>query len=65
MILYPNEMTLKDWLKIGFSEADAKNILKFRGFMGKFKSVADLEKLKIDNIELLTQLKNQYILKFD
>lgn len=33
--------------------------------MGKFKSVADLEKLKIDNIELLTQLKNQYILKFD
>ncbi|MCK0206012.1 ComEA family DNA-binding protein [Ornithobacterium rhinotracheale] len=65
MILYPNEMTLKDWLKIGFSEADAKNILKFRGFMGKFESVADLEKLKIDNIELLTQLKNQYILKFD
>ncbi|MRJ09016.1 hypothetical protein EDL99_09110 [Ornithobacterium rhinotracheale] len=65
MILYPNEMTLKDWLKIGFSEADAKNILKFRSFMGKFESVADFEKLKIDNIELLTQLKNQYILKFD
>lgn len=64
-ILYPNEMTLKDWLKIGFSEADAKNILKFRDFIGGFKSDEDLKKLKIDNIELLTQLKNQYILKFD
>lgn len=64
-ILYPNEMTLKDWLKIGFSEADAKNILKFRDFIGGFKSDEDLKKLKIDNIELLTQLKNQYVLKFD
>ncbi|QAR30615.1 hypothetical protein EQP59_04240 [Ornithobacterium rhinotracheale] len=63
--LYPNAMTLKDWLKIGFNEVDAKNILKFRSFMGGFHSVEDLEKLKINNVELLTQLKNQYILEFD
>ena len=64
-ILNVNKMNEEDWKKIGLSEEEAKNILKFRDFIGGFKPDKNITECKIIDSVKLERIKNKYILKFD
>ncbi|MBV7441034.1 helix-hairpin-helix domain-containing protein [Weeksellaceae bacterium TAE3-ERU29] len=64
-ILNVNKMNKEDWKKIGLSNAEAENILKFRDFIGDFSSDKNITECKIVDSVKLKRIKNKYILKFD
>lgn len=56
----PNTITEEEWIRLGFSPAQAQSIMKFRSKGGNFKRKEDLRKLYVVSPERYAELE-QYI----
>ena len=60
----PNTMISKDWQSLGWNEESADNILKYKEFIGGFKSLEDLMGCKYISAEDLEKIKNRLVFDY-
>ena len=60
----PNTMISKDWQSLGWNEESADNILKYKEFIGGFKSLEDLMGCKYISTEDLEKIKNRLVFDY-
>lgn len=61
--LNPNTMTFEDWVSLGWQVEDARNIIKYKEFVGGFHQWEDLAACKYISEEDLEKLKKRMVFK--
>lgn len=61
MTFNPNQMNQKDWQSLGFDAETASNILKYRDFIGGFKTLEDLKKCRYISEDDFERLKSSFV----